>query len=465
MQRLDLKHMKSRPAVFNRIIRMAKEAGTLGSALLIMSAIMAGTPVSVAPAAAAAAHAADAAEGGEGTFDALVTRGAYLAIIADCTGCHTAGSDHPAFGGGLAINSPFGTIYSTNITPDPETGIGRYSYEDFSRAVRGGIRKDGKRLYPAMPYPSFTAMSDTDVRALYAYFMHGVKPVRHTPSQTRLPFPFSQRWTLKFWDLAFVEHKRFEPHADNGEKWNRGAYLVQALGHCGACHTPRGLAYQEKAYSETSSDYLTGAMIENWFAPELTGNNASGLGRWSEEEIAAFLKTGHSGHTVAFGSMVTVIENSTQHLRQEDLDAIAHYLKSLPAGEEKSSYNPRRTPAAVIPVGMIRFEKPGAGIYSGFCAKCHRPEGKGKPPKYPPLAGSSIVLSANASSLIRLMLEGGKGPWTKTGPKPEKMPGYAERFTDREIAEVLTFIRNSWGNKAAPVTTRDVYLMRKALNE
>jgi mono/diheme cytochrome c family protein len=151
-------------------------------------------------------------------------------------------------------------------------------------------------------------------------------------------------------------------------------------------------------------------------------------------------------------------------LRQEDLDAIAHYLKSLPASGEKSSYNPRGT-SAVVPVGMIRFEKPGAGIYSGFCAKCHRDEGRGKPPKFPPLAGSSIVLSENASSLIRLMLEGGKGPWTKTGPKPEKMPGYAERFTDREIAEVLTFIRNSWGNKAAPVTTRDVYLMREALNE
>jgi mono/diheme cytochrome c family protein len=463
MQRLDLKHMKPRMVVFDWIIRMGKETGILLSAVLLaMGAIVADTPVSIAT--AAAGHTADAAGEGESTFDALVTRGAYLATIADCTGCHTAGAAHPVFGGGLAINSPFGTIYSTNITPDPETGIGRYSYEDFSRAVRGGIRKDGKWLYPAMPYPSFTAMSDNDVRALYAYFMHGVKPVRHTPSQTRLPFPFNQRWTLKFWDLAFVEHKRFEPRADRGEKWNRGAYLVQALGHCGACHTPRGLAYQEKAYSETSSDYLTGAMIDNWFAPELTGNTASGLGRWTEEEIAAFLKTGHSGHTVAFGSMVTVIENSTQYLRQEDLDAVAHYLKSLPANGEKSSYSPRRTPA-VVPVGMSRFEKPGAGIYSGFCAKCHRNEGRGKPPKFPPLSGSSIVLSENASSLIRLMLEGGKGPWTKTGPKPEKMPGYAERFTDREIAEVLTFIRNSWGNKAPPVTTRDVYLMREALNE
>ena len=455
--------MKARMAVFDWIIRRGKETGILlGAVLLAMNAIVADTPVPVAT--AAAGHAADAAGESESILDALVTRGAYLATIADCTGCHTAGSAHPAFGGGLAINSPFGTIYSTNITPDLETGIGRYSYEDFSRAVRGGIRKDGKWLYPAMPYPSFAAMSDNDVRALYAYFMHGVKPVRHTPSQTRLPFPFNQRWTLKFWDLAFVEHKRFEPRADRGERWNRGAYLVQALGHCGACHTPRGLAYQEKAYSETSSPYLTGAMIENWFAPDLTGNNASGLGRWSEEEISAFLKTGHSGRTVAFGSMVTVIENSTQYLRQEDLDAIAHYLKSLPPAGEKSSYKPLEK-QLIMPIGLARFEKPGAGIYSGFCAKCHREEGRGKPPKFPPLSGSSIVLSENASSLIRLMLEGGRGPRTKTGPKPEKMPGYAEKFTDREIAEVLTFIRNSWGNKASPVTTRDVYLMREALNK
>ena len=415
-------------------------------------------------AAVAATGPATIATAGTAPDPARITRGEYLAIIGDCTGCHTAGPGDPPFGGGLPINSPFGTIYSTNITSDPRTGIGRYSYEDFSRAVRSGIRKDGKRLYPAMPYPSFTAMSDSDVRALYAYFMQGVKPVRYTPPQTRLPFPFNQRWTLKFWDLAFVEHKRFESRADRGEKWNRGAYLVQALGHCGACHTPRGLAYQEKAYSETSSDYLTGAMIENWFAPELTGNNAAGLGRWSEEEIASFLKTGHSGHTVAFGSMVTVVENSTQYLRQDDLDAIAHYLKSLPATGEKSSYNSRRNPV-VVPAGMVPLEKPGAGIYSGFCAKCHRDEGKGKPPKFPPLSGSSIVLSENASSLIRLMLEGGRGPRTKTGPKPEKMPGYAERFTDREIAEVLTFIRNSWGNKAPSVTARDVYLVRKVLNE
>lgn len=395
----------------------------------------------------------------------LVEHGAYLAAIADCTGCHTAGPGHPRFAGGLPINSPFGTIYSTNITPDAETGIGRYSYEDFARALRDGVRGDGKHLYPAMPYPSFTAMPDSDIRALYAFFMHGVKPVRNIPPRTSLPFPFDQRWTLRLWSMAFVDHAPFKSRPEHDGQWNRGAYLVQGPGHCGACHTPRGLAFQEKGYSEASPHYLTGAVIENWYAGDLTGNPAAGLGRWSEADIAAFLKTGHNSQTVAFGSMVTVIENSTQYLRKKDLEAIAHYLKSLPSHGEKASYKPATESTPVLPAGFLRVapEPPGAGIYSGYCAKCHRRGGTGKPPGIPPLAGSSMVLSANAASLLQLMLEGGTGPRTRTGPVPEEMPAYAKKLTDREIAEVLTFVRNSWGNKAFPVTARDVALLRKIL--
>ena len=396
----------------------------------------------------------------------LMERGAYLATIADCTGCHTAGQGHPRFAGGLPIKSPFGIIYSTNITPDTETGIGRYSYDDFARALREGVAKHGKRLYPAMPYPSFTAMSDGDVRALYAFFLHGVKPVRHTPPRTSLPFPFNQRWTLQWWDKAFVSHTRFEPHPERDALWNRGAYVVQALAHCGACHTPRGLAYQEKGYSESSSHYLTGAPIENWYAADLTGNPAAGLGRWSEADISTFLKTGHSNQSVAFGSMVTVIENSTQYLRKEDLRAIAHYLKSLPAQAEKASYR-SVAQAPILPAGFagVTPEPPGAGIYSGYCAKCHRHDGSGKSPGIPPLAAGSMVLSENVTSLIRLMLEGGTGPRTEKGPVPEKMPGYAKKLTDREIADVLTFVRNSWGNRAFPVVPRDVALLREKLDE
>ncbi|SEL16922.1 cytochrome c [Nitrosovibrio tenuis] len=397
----------------------------------------------------------------------LVARGAYLAKVADCAGCHTAGPGHPPFAGGLAINSPFGTIYSTNITPDPVFGIGNYSYEDFSRALRDGVAKGGRRLYPAMPYPSFTAILDSDVEALYAYFMNGIKAVSQRPPQTALPFPFNQRWVFRFWNAAFVKDGRYQPRTDRNEHWNRGAYLVQALGHCGACHTPRGLAYQEKAYSESSTEYLSGAVIENWFAGNLTGDRASGLGRWTETEISTFLQTGHNSHTVAFGSMVLVIENGTQYLQKEDLDAIAHYLKSLRARKGRSSYLTQAAPVSKISTGfpVDAFERPGAGIYAGFCAKCHRDNGTGKTPEIPRLAGSPMVLSDNSTSLIRLMLEGGKGPATRHGPKPKEMPGYAKELSSREIAEVLTFVRNNWGNTASPVTTRDVYLLREALQK
>ncbi|MBS0300022.1 MAG: cytochrome c [Proteobacteria bacterium] len=404
---------------------------------------------------AAGSHAADAD---------LIARGAYLAKIADCESCHTAGPDHELFAGGLPINSPFGIIYSTNITSDPVTGIGQYSYDDFSRALRQGIAKNGRHLYPAMPYASFAAILDSDVEALYAYFMNGVKAVNYTPPQTKLPFPFNQRWTLMFWNAAFATQKIYKSRIDRDAQWNRGAYLVQGLGHCGACHTPRGLAFQEKAYSESSPDYLRGAMVDNWFSANLTGNKASGLGRWSKADISKFLKTGHSGHEVAFGSMVTVIENSTQHLRKDDLDAIAHYLKSLPDQQSKSSYNPNQPLSdqdQEINIGINKFELPGAGLYSGFCAKCHGDNGTGKSPRIPRLGGNSIVLSDNASSIIRLVLEGGKGPQTIKGPKPKKMPSFANKFSDREIADVLTFVRKSWGNSATPVTPREVSLLRQ----
>ncbi|WP_317534484.1 cytochrome c [Nitrosomonas sp. Is37] len=396
----------------------------------------------------------------------MIARGAYLAKVADCESCHTAGPDHAPFSGGLPINSPFGIIYSTNITPDPTTGIGQYSYEDFSRAVREGLAKDGKRLYPAMPYPSFAAVQDSDIQALYAYFMEGVEPVPHIPPQTELPFPFNQRWTLRFWAMAFATQKPYEPRADRNEKWNRGAYLVQALGHCGACHTPRGLAYQEKAYSELSSDYLSGSEVDNWSAADLTGNLASGLGRWSEAEVSTFLETGHSRLGVAFGSMVTVIENSLQHLRKDDLDAVAHYLKSLPVGRKsRSYYKPLISQDQLIltklEVGVNKFELPGTAVYSGFCVKCHQDNGMGKLPRIPRLSGNSMVLSENPVSIIRQVLEGGKGPLTKNGPKPKKMPSFAKKLSDREIADVLTFVRNSWGNTAPPVTPREVSILRK----
>jgi len=401
-------------------------------------------------------------------FDpADISRGAYLARVGDCIACHTAGPQSPPFAGGLPINSPFGIIYSTNITPDPDNGIGRYTLADFSRAVRNGVTKDGSRLYPAMPYASFTYTTDEDIRALYAYFMHEVKPVSYKPPETKLPFPFNIRLSLMFWDALFAKDERYKPHDDRDAQWNRGAYLVQSLGHCGACHTPRGLAFQEKAYAESSPLYLSGALVDNWYAANLTGDPASGLGRWSEAGIAAFLETGHSRQIAAFGSMIEVIQNSTQYLHKDDLNAIAHYLKSLPAHGEKSSYNPNAPAATLALSAMItgELERPGAGLYQSFCAKCHQITGDGEPGKYPKLAGNSIVLPENPTSLIRLLLEGSKTAQTGGGPEPQEMPAFAKKFSDREIAEVLSFIRNSWGNEASPVTTRQVSLLRSALQK
>lgn len=398
---------------------------------------------------------------------ASISRGAYLARAGDCITCHTAGPKAAPFTGGLPINSPFGIIYSTNITPDLLHGIGKYTLNEFERAVRNGIARDGRRLYPAMPYPSFSAITDQDIQALYDYFMREVAPVNRKPPETRLPFPFNIRFSLFFWDLAFVKDEPFQPRDDRDAEWNRGAYLVQSLGHCGACHTPRGLAFQEVAYSENSPLYLSGAVVDNWFAANLRGDHASGLQRWSESDIVEFLKAGHSGGGTAFGSMTDVVENSMQYLRDDDLEAIAHYLKSLPARGEKSSYVPDRPDVAIkfaaLQSGAV--ELPGAGLYQSFCAKCHQLNGNGKAGEFPKLAGNAIVLSENATSLVRLLLEGGKTPATKARLKTHEMPSFAAKFNDRQIAEVLSFIRNSWGNAASPVTARQVASLRSALRK
>jgi mono/diheme cytochrome c family protein len=400
----------------------------------------------------------------------LVARGDYLAKAADCAGCHTAApvpgkpQPHP-FAGGLPMGSPFGTIWSSNITPDPQHGIGRYCYEDFARVLREGVAPGGKHLYPAMPYPSFSKISDDDMRALYAYFMHGVAPVAQAAPQTRLPFPFSQRWALAFWNLAFAPTTRFSPDPKRDAQWNRGAYLVQSLGHCGACHTPRGPAYNELGYTDSSHAYLTGGTNDHWHAPNLTGTSGAGLGRLSADDIAAFLKSGHGAGLATFGSMVQVVEDSTQYLDEQDLKSIASYLKSLPAGGNGGAYDARSTAAqqSVAALHTGNDERPGAGLYQGVCARCHKSDGMGVPLKYPRLAGNPAVLSEQPDSLVRMVLQGGRAPSTEHGPDPKKMPAFADKLTDTEIARVLTFVRSAWGNDAPPVSTRDVKSMREAV--
>lgn len=379
-------------------------------------------------------------------------RGEYLARVGDCISCHTA-PGKANYAGGLAINSPFGAIYSTNITPDKQYGIGAYSLDDFKRAVRRGVARDGHHLYPAMPYVSFSGTSDADMAALYDYFEHHVAPVHVQPAQTNLPFPLNQRWGMMLWNLVFAPKTTARPSHD--AQWARGAYLVQTLGHCGACHTPRGPAYNERGTTSDAATYLAGGTLDNWHAPNLRGDRDTGLGNWREGDIAAFLATGHGGNVAAFGSMTQVVENSSQFMTDADRLAIAHYLKSLPPTHKASP-----TPEAVT-----WRERPGAGLYASSCARCHGGNGAGTAgPGYwaPALAGNPALLSADPTSVVRIILKGGRTAQLAGGPQPQVMPGF-ERLSDREVAEVATFVRQGMGANAPAVTVRDVAHLRKAL--
>lgn len=395
---------------------------------------------------------------------AQIQRGKQLATAGDCASCHDS-AQHEPFAGGEAVNSPFGPIYASNITPDPVHGIGRYTPQQFAAALQRGVAPDGKRLYPAMPYPSFAALAPRDVDALYQYFMYGVTPVPNEVKPTRLPFPFNQRWVLLFWRMAFSRHSRYETEPARSAQWNRGAWLVQGLGHCGACHTPRGPAYNEMGYDEHSPLYLTGGVIDNWYAPNLTGDPGSGLGQWSVDDIAAFLRNGHNARAYAFGAMSPVVGASTQHLSDDDLKAIAIYLKSLPAHARNGTYDD--TPEARASTRQALQggtpERPGAGVYLAYCAKCHGADGRGKPDEAPPLAGSALTLSEDPTSALRLVIEGSASPKTAGGGEPRKMPGFRTKLTDSEIAEVLSFVRGAWGNNAAPVAPADATRLREAI--
>ncbi|MDU7867545.1 MAG: cytochrome c, partial [Pantoea sp.] len=261
----------------------------------------------------------------------LIQRGEYVARLSDCVACHSTAGSAP-FSGGLAMATPVGKIYTTNITPDDDSGIGRYSLADFDRAVRHGVARDGHRLYPAMPFPSYQKLSDQDIAALYAFMMHGVKPASRSNTPSEIPWPLNMRWPLALWRAAFAAGEPWRENDEQNAAWNRGAYLVEGPGHCGSCHTPRGLAFNEKALDASSPDYLAGALLDGWYAPSLRNDANSGFSRWSEEDVVTFLKTGRNQHGVVFGSMTDAFNNSTQFMHDSDLRAIAHYLKSLPPG-------------------------------------------------------------------------------------------------------------------------------------
>lgn len=387
-----------------------------------------------------------------------ISKGAYLATAGDCVACHSIAGSKP-FTGGLRMSTPVGDIFSTNITPDEQTGIGKYTYDDFAKALREGVAKDGHHLYPAMPYTAFSKVNDEDMHALYEYFMHEVKPVRQENRESEIPWPLNMRWPLAMWNIMFHEDTVFKPDTSKSEEWNRGAYLVQGLEHCGTCHTPRGIAFQEKALDQSHPAFLTGGVLEGWNAPNLTGNLADGLGRWKQEEIVEFLKTGRTDSTAAFGSMAEAIEHSTQHLTNEDLNAMAVYLKSLKPSnpETKAPSDLDSTTQALVKGDM---HQPGAQEYMDNCAACHRIDGKGYAKTFPALAHNSMLLNENPSSVVSIILRGGSVPVTKEAVTGLTMPDFAWRLDDQQVADLSTFIRNSWGNKAPAVTAKEVKALR-----
>jgi alcohol dehydrogenase (quinone), cytochrome c subunit len=399
--------------------------------------------------------------------DAQLAQGAYLAKVGDCAACHTADKAKP-FAGGLPLATPFGTLYSTNITADPSTGIGHYRYEDFATALRRGIAKDGHRLYPAMPYPSYAKIDDADMHALYRYFMHGVKPVTQANRAAALRFPFNVRSLMTVWDRLYAHDPApYEADPRHSVEWNRGAYLVQGLAHCGACHTPHGVLGEERALDEKDNTaFLSGGALAGWYAPSLRGlpaQPANGYPGWSKAQLVAYLRSGRLHDGAAFGPMTEVIDNSTQYLRDDDLDAIATYLTS-------PSLQPRATPieakytegsdatAATLRAGHI--DSTGARLYLDNCSACHRTDGTGAMPAFPSLNGNPVVLGSDPASLIHIVLSGSHMPSTAAAPTPLAMPDFGWRLTDQQVADLLTFVRSSWGNQADAVDAADVRKIR-----
>lgn len=385
--------------------------------------------------------------------NSLVERGRYLARAGNCVSCHTASGGAP-YAGGLAFETPFGKIYSTNITSDPETGIGQWTEEQFARAVREGVRPDGAHLYPAFPYTAYTKLSDANVSALYAY-MKIVQPVNNEAPQNEMSFPFDQRWALGIWKAMFFDAGRFQANDAQSPEWNRGAYLVESLGHCSACHSPRNFMGAEKSsVAYTGGEYndkVPTGEIREWSAPNLT-NAKNGVGPWAVEEIAAYLKTGRNSFSETHGPMNEVIMNGTRHLTEADATAMATYLKNLPANEGEVG---EAASAAVL--------KDGQALYNLHCGTCHQPNGLGalSGDAGATLVGNPVVQASNPASLINVILY---GPHLAKLPGPKRwkdMPDhFGEKLADEEVAAIASYMRNAWGNVGGAVSEEQVARQR-----
>ena len=437
--------------------------GLLAATAMTAIALQAAEP-EAAPAAAAPIEAAPAAEAPAAevpaapVVDPLVARGEYLARAGNCISCHTRPGGEP-FAGGLAFHTPYGFLgemHSTNITPDAETGIGTWTEEQFIRAMHTGVAANGDRLFPAFPYTSFTLVSDDDVKAIWAY-LRTVAPVKYEPPSNGWAFAMPRllyRLPMTLWNGIFLKEGRYQPDEKQSAEWNRGAYLVEGLGHCSACHTPRNIALAEKQDMKygggTQPDLVEEGKVRTWAAANLT-QAKSGLGGWSADQIQKYLKNGHSTKAGIFGPMNEVIINSLQHLSAEDTKAMAVYIKSLPALGE----SPKQT--------ITEAEKTaGLALYKTHCDECHIASGRGAFMKAPPVAGSAIVQAENPASLINVILYGAKVG--KGSPLPfgawEDMPSFQNKMNDDEIATLSNFLRTEWDSLGGKVSAAEVAKQR-----
>lgn len=401
----------------------------------------------------------------------LVDQGKYLATASDCTACHTAPGGKP-MAGGLALSSPVGTIMSSNITPSKEFGIGTYTEAQFAEAVRKGVRADGANLYPAMPYTSYSVMSDADVHALYAYFMQGVAPVEQKSPETSLPFPMNIRASMIGWNLLFRNNTPLVDDPQKSKEWNRGRYLAEGAAHCSTCHTPRGLLMQE----ETSKN-LGGAQVGPWYAPDITSDKVTGIGSWTQQELVDYLKTGRiAGKAQAAGSMAEAITHSLQHLTDADLDAIATYIKDVPSAGNTSHASALTRFTEGKPaneLGALRGKSfangmkddhQGAQIFSANCASCHGYDAQGtKDGYYPSLFHNSATAGSTASNLIATILYGVE---RETAAGHIFMPPFGDQsnavtaLDNTEVASLANYVLKHYGNTALTVKPEDVQVIR-----
>jgi len=364
--------------------------------------------------------------------DDVVARGAYLARAGDCVSCHTAPGGQP-YAGGYKLDTPFGYLLSPNITPDAVTGIGRWTADDFWRALHQGVNQRGQDMYPVMPFDFYTRVTREDSDAIFAY-LRSVPAVRNAVVVNHLRFPFNQRWSMAVWRELYFSPGSHKPDPAKSATWNRGAYLVEGLGHCSACHSPRnalGGIEKDKAY--------TGATIDGWFALNLTSELHTGLGSWTVEQIATYLKTGAvAGKTTALGPMALVVKNSTSQMSEADLSAMATYLKDIPANSTLRQGKPAPDPTRAA----------GAALYLDHCAGCHQAGGRGMPGVFPPLAGNGVVLASDPADILKVVLHG-----VPAQGKYVPMPAFAGQLNDQQVADLANYLRTSWGNGAAANTT------------